>query len=146
MHLSHIIFSYHHTTAFHCILLVVFFIFFIFLSFILSTTCVASYSLYPEWWSSSVHYLENSHIISIIYPMDTDSEILSLKRSSCQIEFFVIEALGSVSIHYWYHIWGLFCSCSGYVYLYICKKKKKKNWKKKWWWKEKKNKHMCVCA
>ena len=36
------------------------------LSFILSTTCFASYSLHPEWWSSSVHYMEDSHIISTI--------------------------------------------------------------------------------
>ena len=36
-----------------------------------------------------------------------------------------------MSIHYWYHLLGLFCSCSRCVHLYICKKKcMKKNEKK----------------
>ena len=55
--------------------------------FILSTACFASYSLHPERWSSLVHYMENGHIISTVYPTDTNSEILSLRRSSRQREF-----------------------------------------------------------
>ena len=43
--------------------------------FILSTACFASYSFHPEWWSSSVHYMEGSHIITIIYPTNTGSKI-----------------------------------------------------------------------
>ena len=54
---------------------------------IISTTCFASYSLDPEWWSSSIHYMEDSHIISTIYHTNIDLEILSLRRSSCQREF-----------------------------------------------------------
>ena len=78
-------FSYHHTIAFHHISLVVLFISF-FVSF---STCSASSFLHPEWWSFSVHYMEYSHIISTIYPTDTDSKILSLRRSSCQREFLL---------------------------------------------------------
>ena len=59
------------------------------LFFILSTACFASYSLHPEWWSSLVHYMEDSHIISTIYHTDTDLEILSLRRSSRQREFLL---------------------------------------------------------
>ena len=57
--------------------------------FILSTTCFALYSLHLEWWSSSVHYMEDSHIIFTIYPIDTDLEILSLRRSSRQRQFLL---------------------------------------------------------
>ena len=39
---------------------------------------------HPEWWSSSVHYMEGRHVISTIYPMDTDTGILSLRRSPRQ--------------------------------------------------------------
>ena len=56
-------------------------------SFILSTACFTSYSLHPEWWSSSIRYMKDSHIIFAIYPTETDSEILSLRRSSHQREF-----------------------------------------------------------
>ena len=57
--------------------------------FILSTACFASYSLHLEWRSSSIHYMEDSHIISTIYHTDTDLEILSLRRSSRQREFLL---------------------------------------------------------
>ena len=60
--------------------------------FILSTACFASYSFHPEWWSSSVHYMEGSHIITIIYPTNTGSKILSLRRSSCHREFCYLSA------------------------------------------------------
>ena len=92
--------------------------------FILSTTCFASYSPHPEWWSSSVHYMGDSHIISTIYPTDTDLEILSLRRSSCQREFFVTLVLGSVSIHYWYHFWGSFVYVQGMCICIYVKQKK----------------------
>ena len=51
-----------------------------------------------------------------------------------------------MSIHRSYHLWGLFCSCSGCVHLYICKKKKKwlkKNWKEKKMMMKKKT-HVCI--
>ena len=78
---------------------------------------------HPEWWSSSVHYMGDSHVISTIYPMDTDLGILSLRRSPHQREFmlhwhlkvcypFLMLSLGFLGLH------------SEHVYL--CKKKKKK--------------------
>ena len=60
--------------------------------FILSTACFASYSFHLEWWSSSIHYMEGSHIITIIYPKNTGSKILRLRRSSCQREFCFLSA------------------------------------------------------
>ena len=55
-----------------------------------STCCLfCTISFHPEWWSSSVHYMEGSHIISTIYPMDTDLGILSLRRLLRQREFML---------------------------------------------------------
>ena len=78
---------------------------------------------HPEWWSSSVHYMEDSHVISTIYPTDVGPGILSLRRSHHQREFmlhwhlkvcypFLMLSLGFLGLH------------SEHVYL--CKKKKKK--------------------
>ena len=53
------------------------------LFFVLFATCSASSFLHPKWWSFSIHYMEYSHIIFIIYPIVTYSEILSFRRSSC---------------------------------------------------------------
>ena len=57
---------------------------FFFVSF---ATCSASFFLHPKWWSFSVHYMEDSHVISTIYLTDIGLEILSLRRSSRQREF-----------------------------------------------------------
>ena len=85
--------------------------------FILSTTCSTSSFLHPKQWFSSIHYMEDGHITSIIYTMDIDPKTLSLRRSSHWREFMLLLALESMFIHYWsYHLWSLFCSCSGYVH------------------------------
>ena len=80
----------------------------------------------------------DNHIISTIYPTDTDLEILRLRRSSCQREFVCYFSTWECVYSLLISSLGFICLCSGYVYLDICKKKK--------WWKGKKNKHMCVCA
>ena len=72
------LFFYHHITILHHISLVVFFIFFC----VIFATCSISSFLHLEWWSSLVHYMEDSHIISIINPTGVDPKILSLRRSS----------------------------------------------------------------
>ena len=95
---------------------------------------------HPEWWASSVHHMEDGHIISTIYLTDIGLEILSLRRSSRYREFWVALALGLVSTRYRHHPWGSFVHVQGmciciYVKKKKCKEKKKIN-----------NKHMCVCA
>ena len=110
-------------------------------------SCYSSYFLYliycslhviffhPVGWSSSFHHMEGSHVISTIYPTDTDPGILSLRRSPHQIEFVI----------YWYlraclfifdPVFGVFFVCVQIMYSsFICCKKKKKKKKKN----EKKN-------
>ena len=96
------------------------------LSFFILSTCFVSYPLHPEWWASSVHHMEDSHIISTIYLTDIGLEILSLRRSSCQREFVgYLCTWGCVHLLLISSL-GFICSRSGYAYLYICKKKKKK--------------------
>ena len=85
--------------------------------FILSNVCFASYHFHPKWWFSSVHCMEDSHVIPAIYHTDTDSKILSLRRSSHLREFW--ECVYPLLISYL----GLICLCSGGAHLYICKKK-----------------------
>ena len=98
------------------------------LSFFILSTHFVSYPLHPEWWASSVHHMEDSHIISTIYLVDTGLEILSLRRSSCRREFVCyLSAWGCVHLLSISSL-GFICSCSRYVHLYICKKKMK--WKK----------------
>ena len=81
------------------------------------------YSLHPEWWASSVHHMEDSHIISIIYLTDTGLEILGLRRSSRQREFVCyLITWGCVHLLLISSL-GFICSRSGYAYLYICKNK-----------------------
>ena len=75
---------------------------------------------HPEWWSSSVHYMEGSHVISTIYPTDTDPGILSLRGSSHHREFML----------HWYLRACLFVLVPSLDF-----------WKKK---KVKSNKSMCV--
>ena len=121
-------FSYHHTIAFHHISLVVFFFFFFFVSF---TTCFSSSFPHPEWWSSSVHYMEDGHIISIICTMDIDLKTLSLRRSYHWREFMVLWCLRAHPSIINLVPLVFICLCSGYVHLYICKKKKKNEDEKK---------------
>ena len=104
------------------------------LSFFILSTYFASYSLHPEWWSSSIHYMRDSHIISTIYHTDTDLEILSLRSSSRQREFLLHlrVCLFFIDIIFGVHLF-MFRVC---VFIYMLKKRKKKE----------KNKHMCVCA
>ena len=165
-----IVWESHESWTYRCIILSLFFLPLLFcisshlighilhpFFFVLSTACFVSYSLHPEWWPSSVHYMEDSHVFSTIYLTDTDSEILSLRKPSRQREFFVTLALESVSIHHWYHLLGLFVHVQGVcICIYVKKKnewwmmneKKKRKKEKKYenQLKEKKNKHMCVCA
>ena len=87
--------------------------------FILSTTSFASYSLHPKRWSSSVHYIEDSHIISTIYHTDTNSEILSLRISSRQRVFCYLstwEYLSIIDIIFGVHFF-MFRVCE-FVYMY----------------------------
>ena len=120
MFFSHL-FSYHCTSAFSSHLIG----YVIHLSFlILSTICLFRISLHPGWWASLVHHMEDSHIISTIYPTDIGLEILSLRRSSCQREFVgYLSTWGCVHLLLISSL-GFICSRSGYAYLYICKKKK----------------------
>ena len=83
---------------------------------------------HPEWWSSSVHYMEGSHVISTIYPTDVGPGILSLRKSHHQREFM---------LHWHLRVcYPFLMSSSGISWLrsehvYLCKKKKieKKNGK-----------------
>ena len=120
MFFSHL-FSYHCTSAFSSHLIgYVIHLFFL----ILSTICLFHISLHPGGWSSSVHHMEGSHIISAIYLADTDLEILGLRRSSCQREFVCYLSIWGCVHLLSISSLGFICSCSGYAYLYICKKKK----------------------
>ena len=85
----------------------------------------------------------DNHIISTIYPTDTDLEILRLRRSSCQREFVCYFSTWECVYSLLILSLGFICLCSGYVYLYICKKNKKKTLEKKI---DRKKKHMCVYA
>ena len=84
----------------HCI--IAFHLISLFVLFISShCLCYSSHLLYPiccsfriiffhlDGWSSSVHYMEGSHVISTIYPTDIDPGILSLRRSPHQREFML---------------------------------------------------------
>ena len=84
-----------------------------------------SYSLHLEWWASSVHHMEDSHIIFTIYLTDIGLEILSLRRSSCQREFVCYLSTGGCVHLLSISSLGFICSHSGYAYLHICKKKTK---------------------
>ena len=109
---------------FHLILLVVFLVSSS-LSYLL--TCSFHISLHLEWWSLSVHHMEDSHIISTIYLTDIGLEILSLRRSSRYREFWVALALGLVSTRYRHHPWGSFVHVQGMcICIYVKKKKMKR--------------------
>ena len=73
-YLSHF-FAYYHITVLHHISLFMLFILFL----VLLSTCFASSFLHPKWWFFSFHCIEDSHIISITHPTNTDSEILNWK-------------------------------------------------------------------
>ena len=61
--------------------------FFFFVSY---ATCSASSFLHLEWWYSLVHYMEDGHIICIIYTMDIDLKTLSLRRSFHWRDFMLL--------------------------------------------------------
>ena len=120
LHSPHYILYMFATLHFHLTSLVVLFV--SSYLFYLLLICIIFFHL--EWWSSSVHYMEGSHVISTIYPMDTDLGILSLRRSPHQREFVI----------YWYlraclfifdPVFGsslyAFRACT--VHLYVVKKK-----------------------
>ena len=78
--------------------------------------------------------MKDSHIIFAIYPTDTDSEILSLRRLSCQREFLRV-CLSIVDIIFGAHFFYVQSMC-----ICICVRKNEKKFemmKKKW--NEKKN-------
>ena len=107
----------------------------LYIFFVSFSTCSVLSFLYPKCWSSSFYYMEDGHIISIIYTMNIDLKTLSLKRSYHWREFRVFWRLRARSSIIDLNSLGLICLCWGYVHLYICKKRIKN-----------KNKHMCVYA
>ena len=99
---------------------------------ILSTTCLFHISLHPEWWSSSVHHMEDSHVIfhhlsrGHLFRDPWFEKVISLETVlGCLSTWVGVHPLSTSPL-------GFICSCSGYVYLYI--------WKKKWNEKKKKKK------
>ena len=80
---------------------------------------------HPEWWSSSVHYMGGSHVISTIYPTDVGPGILSLRKSHHQREFMLHWHL-RVCYPFWCHLRG-FLGCVQSMYTYVKKKRGKRN-------------------
>ena len=78
---------------------------------------------HPKWWSSSIHYMEGSPVISTIYPTDVGPRILSLRRSHLQRKFM---------LHWHLRVClSILTSSLGFLglhseHVYICKKKKSK--------------------
>ena len=129
VHFPHYLFlSLHHCTSSHLIGL------HLLLYYICRSFCIISF--HPEWWSSLVHCMKGSHVISTIYPTDIDPRILSVKRSPRQREFYVTLAFESVYPFLTSSL-ELLCLCLEHTHLYICKKNKKKM-------KRKNKKDMCV--
>ena len=126
MHLSLIIFSYHHTTAFHHISLVVFFI-----------TSSLSYLLLVllhilSTLSGDPHQLIKWRIV-ISFSLSIPRTLI--QRSLVWEGHFVREIFCYLST--WKCVYpllisssGFICLCSGYVYLYMCKTNKIKTGKK----------------
>ena len=79
---------------------------------------------HPEWWSSSVHYMGGSHVISTIYPTDVGPGILSFRKSHHQREFMLHWHL---RVCYPFLMSSLGISWLRSEHVYLCKKKKKKH-------------------
>ena len=122
-------FSYHHSTAFHRISLVVFFIS-SFLFYLLLVLLHILSTLSGDPFQFITWKMVTSFPLSITYTL--------LQRSLVWKDHLVRESFWECVYPLLISYLRLICLCSGYAHLYICKKKMMK-------WKKKKKTHVCMC-